>query len=333
MAEKYIVLDHRVSTEFFRRLFSLERAPRFAVDLPANALFAYSEEDAWTMAPAWITPRFMDGNLDKLGILVFDAALRRRSASHVAHSWTGPVPRNSFNGIGNVFLCTPEFCYLQAAVDLSFIELIAFGCELCGLYSFDEHAERGVRQRKAPLTSRSRLASYLDGAQGCRGYKKARKALQYVVDGSASPMETYDLMCLCLPYRHGGYGLEYPEINGEVKLDGPAMRIAGLESARGDMLWRDAKFDLEHQGAYDHESTEKYYRDRARKNGLREMGIEVYELTARQVGDIGAFELVALRIAGMQGKRIPKAKLGPTEERVALRRILNEWKSSYGKLR
>ncbi len=333
MTKECIVLDHRVSTEFFRRLYSLERAPRFAVDLPEDASFVYREEDVWSRAPAWVTPRFMDGNLDKLGALVFEEAFRRQSKTHVAHPWAGFVPRSSFNRAGDVLICAPEFCYLQAAYGLSVIELIAFGCELCGVYSFDKHSERGMRQREVPLTTRDKLAAYLERAKGCRGRKKACKALRFVVDGSASPMETYDVMCLCLPYRYGGYGLVYPEVNGEIELDDRAARIAGEDRVRGDLLWRDAHFDLEHQGAYDHSDTERYYRDRARKNGLREMGIEVYELTARQVDDLRSFELVALRIAGLLGKRIPSDNLGATTGRMALRRALKEWNSSYGKLR
>lgn len=120
-------------------------------------------------------------------------------------------------------MSTPEFCFLQMAGCLSLVQLIQLGFELCGTYALVGGAP-AVR-RAAPLTTKVKLAAFVEQSSGARGCKKAARAVRYVQDGAASPMETMLAMMLCLPYGLGGYGLEKPLINHRV--DVPSSSKAG----------------------------------------------------------------------------------------------------------
>ncbi len=68
------------------------------------------------------------------------------------------------------------------------------------------------------LDVRCEASTFADKMHGVNGRKNALTALKQVVDGSASPRETAVCMCLCLPYRLGGYGFEKPKLNHRIDI-------------------------------------------------------------------------------------------------------------------
>ncbi|MBQ9041544.1 MAG: hypothetical protein IJ111_01885 [Eggerthellaceae bacterium] len=267
-------------------------------------------------------------------LLVFDGTQRRDSSKHVTYLWSGRFPEGSFYELkGGVFVASPEFAFLAAATLLDKTQLIAFGCELCGYYSFDRREKRGFRKRRVPLLTVERLRDYLVRAEGCRGYKKAASALLHIVEHSASPMETFDVMALCLPYRLGGYGLDVPLMNHKVSLTPRAAHIAKRQSCFPDICYLSVQLDIEHHGKLDHSDPEDQASDRARVNALKEMGFEVIELTKDQVNDLLSFEYIVQRIARLLGRRLRKECLGATPARLAFRSNVLAWNQSSGKLR
>lgn len=250
------------------------------------------------------------------------------------HAWSDPLPEGSFYQLNeSVFVESPAFMFLHAATVLEPPKLIAFGDELCGLYSFDKFEERGFRKRKQPLVTKAQIESFLERAQGCRGVKDAVKALSYVVERSASPMETFDEMTMCLPCRRGGYAMYVPVMNQRIELSPRAARVARRNKCFLDMGYLEHNLDVEHHGKLDHSSDEERESDRERVAGLREMGIEVIELTYREVDDLVAYEIIVQRIAKIIGKRLRPADLGPTPARLELRKALFDWNKSSGRIR
>ena len=227
-------------------------------------------------------------------------------------------------------MCSPCFTFLRFASELSLVELIAYGDELCGLYSFDQACPRGMRQREFPLVTLKQLQAYIESAAGCPGYQKARRALSFLVENSGSPMETFDEMCLCLPYRLGGYGLRIPLVNYEILVESEALQLAGRSTCVADLLWKDERLVIEHQGDYDHNSSSSFASDRGRIDALISMGYKVLELTWKQSCDLVAFEAVAKAVAAHLGKRLKKQHLGPTVQRLELRSGLLAWRHGYG---
>lgn len=327
-----LVLDIATSAEFWRRFYPANRHPKPpSISLPPGNI--YTGNKPLDMMPPWVSGELLDELGGIFYLLTFDPNQRRHSSSRIIRAWTGPLPESSFHQLSEaVFVMSPACMFLQAASILDMVQLIAFGDELCGLYSFDARTQRSFRKRTAPLTNKETVKAYLAGANGCYGRKKAAAALRYVVERSASPMETFDEMAICLPYRLGGYGIREFEMNMRIPLTPKASRIAKQQKCYADMCLPDIKLDVEHHGKLDHSNPDEMEHDRARVNALKEMGFEVIELTADQVGDLLAFEYIVQRIARLSGKRISADKLGATPERLKLRKSVFEWNQTQGSL-
>ena len=327
-----LIFDIGISAEFWRRKYPLDRAPENPAPMPPDVLEC-SMTAILERAPSW-AHEFAAERGQPIDLLVLENAARQKSLVHKAYAWTCVVPEGSFYALKpDLLVESPEFMFLRAAKLLSLEQLIAFGDELCGLYSFDEHQERGFRQRKAPLTTKERLGRFLDKAAGCAGIKAAQRALAYVVERSASPMETFDVMTMCLPYKLGGYCIPQLAMNAKVPLTSRAARIARRKNCYLDMGDVDKHVDIEHHGRLDHSSDGDKESDRDRVNGLKEMGFEVIELTSNEVGDLFVYECIIERIACLLGKKISKEKLGALPARLKLRKELMLWNRSSGKIR
>ena len=328
-----LVFDIASSAVFWRRRYPADRSPQ----TPQPVLLddcASRKRDIAALLPDWVDSDYLASTGGVFHALAFDRSQSHQLRSTVVHSWGGSIPEGSFYELNDhVLVESPAFMFLQAATVLDYASLIAFGDELCGLYSFDEREKRGFTKRKKPLVRKVVLENYLAQALGCRGRELALQALPHVIELSASPMETYDEMTMCLPIMRGGYHFMQPYMNYPVTLTSKASRIARRKTCYLDMGYPDACLDVEHHGKLDHSSDEDKASDFARVNGLKEMGYEVVELTWEQVGDLFAYEYIIERIARIMGKRLPKQVLGATEERVHLRKTIAMWNAAYGRIR
>ena len=331
-----LVLDMVTSMEFWRRMYPVNRTPKPAQPVTFGNC-ACSRKDVERLLPEWATKDFLATCGGIVHVTVFDAGNNRKSLCHITHVRKRPFPIGSHYRLdGSTLVASPAFIFLCAATVLNIYELIALGCELCGLYSFDSTRQRGFRTRTAPLLTVAQLRAYLGEARHHRGWKAAVRALPHILERSASPMETFDALAMCLPNRYGGYSLRKPLMNQEVKLSARAARIAKRATCYPDMCYIDARkglrLDIEHHGKFDHSSSEDRDSDRARVNALEEMGFTVIELTFDQVIDLEAFEYIIQRIAKLIGKQIRKEKCGATPARLAFRESVLAWNRSYGKL-
>lgn len=327
-----LLLDGHTSMDFWRVVYPLDRTPSRYAETPSEESCAVSAADAWRMAPTWLTQDYVERGPKKLGLLTFgNSASRRHTAKHVVRPWRGDFPPRSFCALkGGVYVSSPCFVFLQMARELDIVELIAYGNELCGCYAFDRDNPRGMHNRVRPLITKETLGAFLDEAKDCPGYKQAKRALPFVVEQSASPMETLDVLLLCLPYRFGGYSIRMASMNCEVKLPADIAKLAHEGKCYTDISWPPLKYDIEYQGRYDHVSIEDYEADRARVNALRLLGFEVIELTYDQVSDWHAFETLALHTARIVGHQVPRNKRGLLEARRRLRATLFGWNRRYG---
>ena len=318
--------------DFWRIVYPAKRVLQDNTTNPIGDNCALTAHDVWNLAPSWLTRDYLAKGAHVIGVLARGGTnTHRKSSTHVANLWNAPFPPGSFYALNNnVYISSPCFVFLQMARKLRFAQLIAYGNELCGTYAFDRNNKRGMRTRKMPLITKSLLATYLKDAKGCPGCASATKALPYIIEESASPMETLDEMLMSLPCRYGGYSNPAPTMNEEVPLPPKIARLARLTKCYTDMSWPNVLYDLEHQGLYDHADPQRYDADRRRINALRLMGYEVIELTHEQVADWQAFETLALHTAKVIGHRIDKSNLGLTGVRRDLRTTLFAWNAAYG---
>lgn len=228
-----------------------------------------------------------------------------RKGKHIhAHIWTGPD--RSFMRIGpELYVSTPEACFLQMAKELELTELIELGYELCGTYSRDpHHAEQPLLKRNS-RTNPAQIRTYLDRCNHIAGVKRAKRAARYVSSSAASPMEAKLVMLLCLPAKLGGYGLPFPEINVPVHSVLPQDKNASIHpNYRCDLLWKGPRLALEYDSDAWHASSEKLNRDSLRRGRLEALDIHVISVTKRQVYDPIEFDKLAKTVAASLEKRL-----------------------------
>ena len=149
----------------------------------------------------------------------------------------------------NAYCAGPELTFIQMADRLTPIGTVVLGHELCGTYAHFSQMISGFYERPA-LTSVKLLYEAIGQLRGMHGLGAARKALGWIRDGSASPMETVIAAMLVLPTKLGGFGLVAPELNYEVELDLSEARIAGVKLPRIDTAYPSVHVGVEFDGKW-----------------------------------------------------------------------------------
>jgi len=241
--------------------------------------------------------------------MVKNPGVRRNSKIAKQHVFRGDTPVGCFMNIGNSFMMSsPEFCFLQMATHLSLIELIELGFELCGVYSLPlpgdkEVPKRGFYNRKQ-LTNTKKLLEFLESMPSIRGYSKAYRALLYIQDGSASPMETKLAMFMVLPYMLGGFGFTKPELNKRINLTKNTRKFFQQDYYVCDLFWPDKKVAVEYDSDQNHTGSERIARDSKRRNALATMGIQVVSVTRQQLYNRAELENAARTVAKHSKRRL-----------------------------
>lgn len=244
----------------------------------------------------------------RLHLVVAGAADRCRTGDCVCHVWSGPVPAGSYLKVDEeLFVSSPAMSFVQSASELSLIELVRYGYVLCSSYAYAVGEEEGFRKRE-PLATAKALERFIEKTCGLRGEKKARRALRFVRDGSASPMETNLVMALCLPRMLGGYGIELPELNPRI-----AARSGGLvarDHFACDLYWKKHRVAVEYDSREHHSGNDAETRDSARRSALLAQGITVVTITPEQFFDARKLDEAARAVAKLTGTRLPANEAG-----------------------
>lgn len=318
-------LSHETALMYWRRHFPLDSELGAPAHVSGMEDCSSCKEDVVGSVPEeYVVPGA------PIDVLIFDERQRRRSGDVSCHVCSANLPQNAFYRTRGLYVSSPELVFLQMASLLPIEQLIALGCELCGLYvllpkdvkhagSLDE-----MPKRTSPLTSADRISSFLEACGKANGKTMAKRAIKYVVDGSRSPMETMTYMLLCLPVMLGGYGLPKPEMNATIPLNDEARAIARRGHCEGDLCWVGAKLDIEYHGEV-HVGATQMKSDVGRQLGIEHMGWRVMTVTSPQVLDAAQFETVAKEAAAHLRKRLRPAALEAAEQRSALRLRLEQW--------
>ncbi|MCL2632516.1 MAG: hypothetical protein FWD45_05480 [Coriobacteriia bacterium] len=170
-----------------------------------------------------------------IDVLTRNNKARRKIEGLRHNTFSHPVPVGSLINCGDgLVVSSPEFCFFQMASRLSLVKLIELGYEFCGVYSLVAEKDAGRLASddntagesldnssmgfytRHPLTSVRKLKAYVSHMSNAHGQKKAARAVRFIIDGSASPMETILSMLLTLPKKLGGYGLPKPSLNAQI---------------------------------------------------------------------------------------------------------------------
>ena len=231
------------------------------------------------------------------------------------------LPANAFveldrknDADSRVFVASPELCFLQAASQLSFLELIKLGYDLCAIYMFDETAAFQHRSR-IPVLNTARLEAFLNHSSGLPGVVPARKAVKYIRDCSNSPAETKLSIVQVLPYSYGGFSLGGQELNGEIILSKEAAAVLQRKSCRGDMVWRKEMVIVDYDSNQTHLSTTQHDRDKRRTTALMLDNYKVFPITANMVSTVFDLEQTFIALRKTLGKRTDLDRIAATRDK------------------
>ena len=247
----------------------------------------------------------------QLYILVPNAKAKRHVRNVCQRACSCEVPRGSFMRLGDqVLVPSPELTLILLSRHLGLVELIAVGMELCGRYRMVGGSSSSLLRssdtiyNQDPLTSPQKIARLLERMKDFPGVQKARRACKYMEAGSASPMETYLYLLLCLPYSLGGYGLERPMLNAKRKVNTHAEAFTLSRTLVPDLYWPSARLDMEYDSDEFHSDPESLRKGARRTLALRAMNVDVISMTYDVVIDAEAFHAAARLAAKKLHKRM-----------------------------
>lgn len=189
--------------------------------------------------------------------------------------------------------------------------------ELC----FDRHHRPTSLWKRAPLTSAERLLTIYERCDAPHA-DTARKAARFVVDGSASPLESKLVLFMCLDAWHGGEGWCRPSLNRIIPFSKAIQKISGRHHAVGDAVWMDQLVDVEVQGEAFHAGEQGFHDDIARRAGLEAAGFTVFDMTYRHMADMEALELRLKTVGDALDFQLKKRTVPFIKKRVQLHREL-----------
>lgn len=228
--------------------------------------------------------------------------------------------------------CTAEFTFLIMAHLLSVEELALFGLELCGFYCIDKRDPKGFVSGVKPQMTVESLTAFLEGCAGARGIKNARRAVRWIANRSASPMESILTLLLCLPRHLGGFGLPMPKLNVSVnelhranrpERDPNDTRFVVDKGPFVDLYWDG--ITLESDSYLEHTGRERIARDSLRRILLEELRVRSFSVTTEQVNHSSQLMRVARIVSKYLGRKFHAVDRELLRRNAALRAKLYEF--------
>lgn len=299
----HIVLSHTAALQFWRSPLSPYASLLFddAVDALQQPTII-TKDDATRLRRDLSLPSRID-------VVVTSRGNRRPSKLTTCHVMTPSLPEGSLANAGKgLYVCSPALAFAQLAATKTIPELVAYGFELCGTYSILNDADRypgtcGFIQRP-PLLTREELTDFLLACEGMHGIKRARKAVAFVRDGSASPRETAAALIFGLPQRLGGYGFGMPAMNQPIVLSETSRLLSQWEQLHCDLFWPTHRVAIEYDSTAFHTGEDRLARDAKRRTILELERVSVLTLTNQQLNHVESTEAVARALARLMGKRL-----------------------------
>ena len=229
------------------------------------------------------------------------------------------IPKNSFIKLENhwgrnpLYIACPEYCFLNAAAHMDFLDLIQYGFLLCSQYMPDNHSKYHQRERD-PISNVKQISSYLDLCEGASGVKKARQAIAYVLDKANSPMESKLAMSFVLPFSKGGFAIKRPELNKEVFLTAKAQAHFGHHCFHGDFVWEYDKVIAEYDSNLTHLEQLQHNLDKKRYTALSLSGYQVISITSEILKNFQTFNETCSALRWALGMRKYSTSMKTYEE-------------------
>ncbi|MBR3003577.1 MAG: hypothetical protein IKH67_00725 [Lachnospiraceae bacterium] len=189
----------------------------------------------------------------------------------------------------DIYIASPEYCFLMFAAKLPLHLLIELGNNLCASYAYDPKAELKQSFRE-PVTNSLSIKQYVSAATNNPGFRMAERAAKYLCDGSNSPMETKLAVMLVLPLFEGGYNLTGFEMNKKIILSRAAIESLGTESCCCDIVWGTECVVIEYDSNLTHLEVNQHQYDNAKSNALTNTGYITFRFTSQDIKTFRSLE-------------------------------------------
>lgn len=238
----------------------------------------------------------------------------RRADGIVRHLCESTLPEGSFMQLceGVLVPAWPLYYMLKCREMPSLSARLMLGMELCGSYGHTVvgdrasgaffHKPRRYADGKLttkwnypkiePATTVAELQKYLQQQRGVKGLCRAKEAARYVLDGSASPAESALALMATLPCKLGGYGFAAMELNPQITVPAEKRHLTRADSYHPDGYLCQLNTDLEYESDENHCSPQAIRRDKARRNDIQALGIEVKDVTWEMLSHLDSLDLL-----------------------------------------
>lgn len=309
------VLAHNSSLELWAHMASSPHAP-----FRYNQRAKYSADDDGRGAEYWLQrSRFLS---EPLHVAVKTPETRRRGRQCASHVVRHLGNQGTIWGIAaSLSTVSPAVCLAQHAKTLPLPRLTELACALSGNYCFAAKPTGSVTSA-IPLTSLHDMRVFLRAHQDMGGAPKALQAAKFAIDRLGSPYETILYLLLCLPRKHGGYGLPKPEANSLITPSPKQRGLVAQESYYPDLLWPERRLVVEYDSHEYHCSPEQAAKDARRRNDLEALGYHVIVVNKPIIKSPSLFDQMAHGARRHLGIRARKESEHCIERRKALRHLL-----------
>lgn len=237
-------------------------------------------------------------------LIVPRVSSRVRTAHITCSVFDKRIPPSAFVNVGDgVFVASPELCLLLEARTRAFANLVETGYEFCGRYRLPALPNGNMTPDQLPLTSVSRILSFLSRTHNLNGVGAARKAVPHMLPNSESPKESQLSILSSFPGHLGGYGFQQATLNHPVLIPDKARGQDVGRTCRCDLFWPDAKLDVEYDSRLHHAGSAEQVKDSARRTALAYRGILVITVTSEQLHTRSEMDKVAHAMAKRLGRR------------------------------
>ena len=299
-----IVLTDKSALECLRN-FS-ESLPLHSLESACNQPYGFNYVDLRGFSRSAVSTDDVDFILDwhsylrkpiHLSVPRRDCRIKRNAIK--CHCVSGHTLPESIVKLDGICVDSPEACFLKMAPQLSRVQGIRLGFELCGLYSMRNDGTGFTKH--IPLTTPKKIEAFLENVGNAKGVKEARLSMRYVMPNSASPMETALAMMLCLSKRYGGYGLPRAQLNHRFQFED---EIGRIQTRFCDMMWPKNDLALEYDSDAFHSGKEQIAHDSSKRATLLAHGVDVISVTRTQVFSVRKLDEVATAIAKKLNHRL-----------------------------
>lgn len=279
-----------------------------------------------------------------LDIAVASASERSGSVHVRSHVMTGAIPAWAYcrdERCPDVRVASPEMCLVQVAASMSVAQLALLAYEFCGAYAClpgscggdgghamaptDTACPPGATHLYSvrPLTSVDVMRRHLRALNPSNGTMaaKALRALEWVLDGVASPLQAMCAVQLIMPARLGGFGLPRMLLNPPIGPRGEVVPEGNVSAwVHPDMYWPSRCLAVELDGEQFRCGESRRSTDQRRQEALEASGVRLMRLPYERFASVDRFHVFARELAAALGaRRRVRDRLGFIEARDRLR--------------